>query len=240
MARVCVSSVVTHPGLQLSHNDDSGRADDALGLYLVSDGVGSCRHAALASRLAVESAAQAIARRPSPDVRKTLSWVVREANRRMQEEGLKSVPKEILAATLTLLYVPGDEFHVVHVGDSRAYLYRQERLSQITRDHSVAYEQYWKGAITKDDLRSHPNQNVLTRTLGTADFIVPDFTDGGIEGGDRFLLCSDGLTKELADEQISTILAEESVPAAACGRLLNAAIEAGGHDNITVVVVDVA
>jgi protein phosphatase len=125
-----------------------------------------------------------------------------------------------MAATLTLLSILEGEFHIAHVGDSRAYLFREGRLQQITHDHSVAFEQYWVGAITKEDIRNHPNQNLLTRTLGGGDLVTPDFWEGRLEPGDRFLLCSDGLTKELSDSEISLILVQRSTPDLTCQKLL--------------------
>jgi len=229
----------SHPGRVAKKNDDAALADDARRLYVVSDGVGSCRDASLASRIAVETSSQALLSTPSPDIRKTLAWAAREANRRIQEAGRSTNPPQVLAATLTLLLIRDEDFHVLHVGDTRAYLLREGRLLLVTRDHSVAFDQYWKGAITIDDVRSHPNQNVLTRTLGTAEYLVPDFTDGPVRDRDRFLLCSDGVTKELDQERIATILAQESSPAGACRRFIDEANAAGGRDNVTAVVADV-
>jgi protein phosphatase len=234
------SHAITHAGRVLKTNEDAYLQDDESGFYLVSDGVGSTKQAAAASRLAVEVAARELRLWPSPSPQDRLGRAIREANREVNEQAARVSRGGIMATTLTALLLSKDEFHVAHVGDSRAYLLRDGRLQQITRDHSVAFEQYLVGAISKDDLRHHPNQKLLTRTMGANDFVIPDLIDGALQPGDRFLLCSDGISKELADERVRDLLSAAADPASACRALLEAANAAGGRDNITVVVVDVA
>lgn len=239
MVPSCVSSELSHRGRVARTNDDAAHRDDGRRLYVVSDGVGSCSEAALASRLAVDTVIHAIETFPRANARQILPHAFREANRALQEESRRRAMPDVLAATLSILLFEDEDFHVAHVGDTRVYLLREQRLLQITRDHSVAFEQYWQGAITKDDVRHHRNQNTLTKTLGTSDFLVPDFSDGTAAAGDRFLLCSDGLTKEVAEDRIGAILFEERDPRQACARLVEEANTNGGRDNITVVVADV-
>ena len=127
----------------------------------------------------------------------------------------------------------------VNVGDSRTYILSNGVLSQVSVDHSEVQELVDAGTITMEQARSHPRRNVITRALGAQDDVRADFRYIPVTLHDRVLVCSDGLTGELTDEQIATILLEQPDPERAAGHLVNAAIQAGGRDNITVVVVDV-
>ncbi|MFE7505265.1 PP2C family protein-serine/threonine phosphatase [Promicromonospora sp. NPDC057488] len=127
----------------------------------------------------------------------------------------------------------------VNVGDSRTYILSNGVLTQVSVDHSEVQELVDAGTITMEQARSHPRRNVITRALGAQDDVRADFRYIPVTLHDRVLVCSDGLTGELTDEQITTILLEQPDPERAAGYLVNAAIQAGGRDNITVVVVDV-
>ncbi|MFI2362115.1 PP2C family protein-serine/threonine phosphatase [Promicromonospora sp. NPDC019610] len=127
----------------------------------------------------------------------------------------------------------------VNVGDSRTYILSGGVLSQVSVDHSEVQELVDAGTITMDEARRHPRRNVITRALGAQQDVRADFRYIPVTLHDRVLICSDGLTGELTDEQITTILLEQPDPERAAGHLVNAAIQAGGRDNITVVVVDV-
>lgn len=127
----------------------------------------------------------------------------------------------------------------VNVGDSRTYILSNGVLTQVSVDHSEVQELVDAGTITMEQARSHPRRNVITRALGAQDDVRADFRYIPVTLHDRVLVCSDGLTGELTDEQIATILLEQPDPERAAGHLVNAAIQAGGRDNITVVVVDV-
>jgi protein phosphatase len=127
----------------------------------------------------------------------------------------------------------------VNVGDSRTYMLTRGTLAQVSVDHSEVQELVDAGAITMDEARRHPRRNVITRALGAQDDVRADFRYIPVTLHDRVLICSDGLTGELTDEQITTILLEQHDPERAAGYLVDAAIQAGGRDNITVVVVDV-
>lgn len=236
------SHAITHPGLKHTENEDNVFADDARGFYIVSDGVGSYRGAAMASRLAVEAASRALDSKRPEEPRELKRWLgrtVQDANAAMREEAKRDPSRKSMAATLTLLYLVGNEFYIVHVGDSRLYRRRSGRLDQITRDHTVAFEQFEIGAITKEQMQTHPNQKLITRTLGNKDFVAPDIIEGGLQPGDRFLLCTDGLTKELTDARIAEIMGKETPPDALCAELVDQALQSGGKDNITVIAVHI-
>ena len=232
------SCAISDPGRTHAENEDNHFADDVRGLYAVSDGVGSYRGAATASRAVVAEMSSALVGPASPDV---LTWIreaVTAAARRVCKEGEKDASQGNMSATLTLLMIDGEDFWTAQVGDSRAYLFQDGRLRQITNDHTLAYEQYLAGAISKDDIQSHPNQKLLTRVITAGrDFAIPEFTTGKVRSGDIFVVCSDGLTKELTDEEIRSLCADEPDPNRLCATLVEAANGKGGRDNITVIVV---
>ncbi len=223
-------------------NEDAASADDAAGVYIVSDGVGRYAGAATASRLVVEHTAS-ILRLPPPPVAERTTWLGRAAKtaaKALVAEGARTREHEDMCATLTALRIIEHDAHLLHVGDCRGYLLRERRLEQLTRDHSVAFEQFEAGAITKDELRTHPNQKMLTRTLrASSSLVIPEIVTVSLRAGDRLLLCTDGLTKELDDAAVEMLLASAGEPEAAARVLADAAHEKGADDDVTIVVVDV-
>jgi protein phosphatase len=180
-------------------NEDSALADDARGLYLVSDGIGRHQGGVVAGRLVVEAVSSALLGPRPHNVQAWLNDAFQHAARALHD----AKPGSAMGATLTLLLIAETRYHVAHIGDSRAYLWRDGRLRQITNDHTVAWEQFLMGAIAKDELRAHPNQKHLTRSLSALKpFALPEFHEGGLKSGDQFLLCTDGLTKALSDTQL--------------------------------------
>ena len=126
----------------------------------------------------------------------------------------------------------------VNVGDSRAYIMRGGELIQITEDHSLVFEMLQKGQITKDEARSHPNRNIITRAIGTDEQIHPDTFETEISDKDKILLCSDGLTNMLTDDEILSILKSGTDAEKTAAELVNRANIAGGADNVTVLIAD--
>lgn len=146
--------------------------------------------------------------------------------------------------TVTGVYldVAGSEPHWVtlNIGDSRVYLLREDSLVQVTTDHSVVQELIAAGRLSPEEAENHPYGNVITRAVGPSDSVKPDYVRLDVQDGDRFVICSDGLTKELTDYGIQHFLNEHDDPAAAVDAMLDAALENGGRDNVTVIVLDVA
>jgi len=146
--------------------------------------------------------------------------------------------------TVTGLYLDGssepESWVVLNIGDSRVYLLRDETLVQVTTDHSLVQELVQAGRLSPEEAENHPYGNVITRAVGPSESVVPDYVRIDIVDGDRFVVCSDGLTKELTDYGILHFLRENDDPAAAVEAMLAAALENGGRDNISILVVDVA
>jgi protein phosphatase len=144
-----------------------------------------------------------------------------------------------MGTTLVAVAIGGDRALVGHVGDSRCYLYRRGELSRLTHDHSLVDEQVRLGQLTQDEADHSPLRNVITRAIGTQTSVSADIAELALEPDDILLLCSDGLTKELSDDRIEAMLADDGDLDGLCGRLIDAAKAAGGHDNVTAVLAKV-
>jgi protein phosphatase len=197
---------------------------------MVADGMGGHIAGEVASRLAINAAASA---ELEPDDR------VAAANRAIREEVARQPDLEGMGTTLTLVELePEGVARVAHVGDSRAYLYRDGELRQLTEDHTVAAEYVALGHISADQADDHPQSHMLTRCLGLTRFVNVDRIDLDLSHGDRLLLCSDGLNSMVPADGIAKALTNGTADEAAW-KLVEAANKAGGHDNISVIVIDV-
>jgi PPM family protein phosphatase len=232
----------SHEGQLRAQNEDHAHAGE--GLFVVADGMGGHLAGEVASEMAVERLNQ---RLPMNEAN-TLDDVVdaiSEANTEIYQGSIDDPDRAGMGTTVTALAVvtdphDGEAFAVANVGDSRSYVLRHGRLRQLTIDHSFVQELVAEGAITRDEARTHPRRNIVTRALGIEPYVRVDSWTMPIIRGDRFVLCSDGLVDEITDAAITTILNEHpDDPEAAAQALVDAANEAGGRDNITVVVVDV-
>ncbi len=226
----------THQGVVRQNNEDSMFPDksgesDGPTVLMVADGMGGHIAGEVASRLAINAAASSDL---EPDDR------VAAANRAIREEVARQPELEGMGTTLTLVELtPDGVARFGHVGDSRAYLYRSGELRQLTEDHTVAAEYVALGQISAAEADDHPQSHMLTRCLGLTRFVNVDRIDLDLEAGDRLLLCSDGLNSMVPQEGIGKALANGSADEAAW-KLVEAANKAGGHDNISVIVIDVA
>jgi serine/threonine protein phosphatase PrpC len=225
----------TSPGQVRRVNEDSYIAQPPL--FAVADGMGGHSAGDLASRLAID--AMALAGRLHPLSVEGVLEALDGANRAIVTyEGVRGMGTTITG--LALLETPGgDRLMVFNVGDSRVYRLSTGILEQLTVDHSEVQELVQAGVITRDQARIHPRRNIVTRALGTSPPSRPDYWLLSATPGDRYLICSDGLYSELPDEHIASLLANAGSPPATADALVAAAEVAGGHDNITVIVVDV-
>lgn len=220
-------------------NEDTYIANDPNNAFLVADGMGGHAAGEIASRLAAETTVSFLKKHSSSsDLDTLMQQAVQEANTRVYETQKQKSEFRGMGSTLTAIAFSEDRFHVAHVGDSRAYLLRNGILSQLTQDHSVVWPLYENGILTKEDISKHPQKNLITRSIGTTPQVDVDFTNDTISEGDIFLLCSDGLTDVLTDQDIAGTLSEPLQNAQdLAARLIDCANDAGGPDNITVVVV---
>jgi serine/threonine protein phosphatase PrpC len=226
------AGVATDIGRVRERNDDSFLVEPPL--YAVADGMGGHRGGDVASQLALTTIEELFR-----SGRGSLAQQAKEANAAVFERSAADKTVAGMGTTLTAALIEGEKAHLVHVGDSRAYLLRAGAFRQLTEDHTLVNRMIRAGEITRQEADVHPHRNVLTRALGTEPDVDVDESDLGLLEGDRLLLCSDGLTAMVAEEQIQAILESTRSPQEAAERLVRAANNAGGLDNITVVVLDV-
>jgi len=221
-------------------NEDCFVANPGTGLFLVADGMGGHAAGEIASRLAAATMDDMVAAKGSAveAPAEILRLATMAANFRVIEAQRKDRALAGMGSTLTALLVRGTRYSIAHVGDSRAYRLRDGTLQQLTRDHSLVWHLYENGVLDKSDLARHPQKNLITRSIGSHPQVDIDIEEGEGRAGDLYLLCSDGLTDGVSDEGIRGLLiAAQKTPQEMADNLVNAANEAGGPDNITVVVV---
>jgi PPM family protein phosphatase len=221
----------TDVGRQRSANEDSLAVRPPL--FAVADGMGGAKAGEVASAVAVEAVERARESGEPPEAQ--LAGIVRDANRRIYDLAVADESRRGMGTTLTLAKVHGDEVSLAHVGDSRAYRMRDGELSQLTRDHSLVAELERSGQITPEAAEHHPQRSIITRALGPEpDVEVDTYTLAGREG-DLFLICSDGLTSMISDDEMTSILRSAPSLEDAADALVRAANQSGGKDNITVI-----
>jgi PPM family protein phosphatase len=221
----------TDVGRQRSANEDSLMVSPPL--FAVADGMGGAKAGEVASAVAVEAVEAAT--ESSEPAEAQLASIVREANRRIYELAVADESRRGMGTTLTLAKVHDDDVSLAHVGDSRAYRMRDGRLEQVTRDHSLVAELERTGQITPEAAEHHPQRSIITRALGPEpDVEVDTYTLAG-RTGDLFLMCSDGLTSMISDDEVGSILRSASSLDQAADELIKAANQSGGKDNITVI-----
>ncbi len=237
-------------GLTRLHNEDYFQIDDQNHLYVVADGMGGHSHGEVAAQIAVTAirdyvaGADPDATRPPSDSRLALhSNLLKTAVRTAHQNVLRAISKDGslygMGTTVVGMLLSGSVAAVAHVGDSRAYRLRDGRLDQLTQDHTWVNEQVVAGFLSKEQARSHPLKNVVTRALGGESDVVVDVREVEVRPGDLFLLCSDGLTGMLNDSDIRDRLASGRSLHEICRGLINDSNSRGGIDNITVVLLAV-
>ncbi len=230
----------THQGRVRTSNEDSYAANPKNKIFVVADGMGGHAAGEIASQIAASTVEELVStkRHSGNDLEETLRVAAQEANARIYETQRRKPELAGMGSTLTVLSFRDKMFFVAHVGDSRAYLLRDGILDQLTRDHSLVWHLFESGVLRKDELSSHPQKNLITRSIGPHPQVEVDVERGEAREGDIYLLCSDGLTDVLTDEHIRKILSENGKSSQELGdTLVNAANKGGGPDNITVVVV---
>ena len=205
-------------------------------LYVVADGMGGHAAGEVASEIAV-SVIEANA--PDHPDAEALGHAVEEANRAIINAALAGEGREGMGTTCTAAILEKDRLVLAQVGDSRAYLLHNGTLTQLTRDHSLMADMIESGQITPEEARIHPNRSVITRALGSDPATIPDLYEINVQSGDRLLLCSDGLTSMVPDAQIEAIMNRLPDSQLCASQLVTAAINAGGMDNVTVIVTNV-
>jgi PPM family protein phosphatase len=233
----------THKGRVRQDNEDCFHTGD--NLFIVADGMGGHKAGEVASRLSVEYFLKYFEEKTggkkhisTKSVRRLLTDSVGYANSIVFKESVSNLDYSGMGTTLTACYAEPVTAHIIHVGDSRAYLIRDNAISLITSDHTFAGELYRRGEITYEDSFDHPRRNYLTNVLGMADRIIPEYHQLKVRESDRLILCSDGLNAMLRDELILKISDRSNGPEKSAKGLIRQANKLGGKDNISVIVID--
>ena len=221
-------------GLVREHNEDSFLLRTPL--FAVCDGMGGHAAGEVASSIAVKVIGEE-APNTADDV--LLGAAIEAANQAVIEAPQKGIGKPGMGSTASAIFIEGNQMAVAHVGDSRIYLLHHGTLVRITHDHSYVEELVDSGQITADEARNHPSRSVVTRALGSDPEMYADHFTLEVSDGDRIILCSDGLSSMILDDEIESIAISNITPQNAADSLVSAALTAGGADNITVIVVDI-
>jgi protein phosphatase len=222
-------------GLLRDGNEDSMYAGPRL--LAVADGMGGHAAGEVASRVVIETVAALDAQPPSGDVQEALRQAVETANGYLRDMVAADGALEGMGTTLTALLWVGEQLGLVHVGDSRGYLFRDGRLEPITHDHTLVQSLVDEGRISEEEATTHPQRSWITRALDGRHTVELDLSVRDANVGDRYLLCSDGLSSYVSEETIAETLAEAD-PQRACDNLVDLALRAGGPDNVTCIVAD--
>ena len=234
--------VLSNRGMVRASNEDSYIADCENRIFLVADGMGGHAAGEIASGIAASTLQEIFsAETRDADIKSCLPFAVQQANMRVYEAQKTKSEYRGMGTTLTVLSFWDSRYCLAHVGDSRAYLFRDNSLSQLTRDHSLVWPLFESGILSKDEIARQPQKHLITRSIGTHQDVEVDLQENTAMEGDIFLLCTDGLTDVLTDNAIHQILETTGKkPQEISQNLIQAANVAGGPDNITTVVVFLA
>ncbi|HSK90350.1 MAG TPA: Stp1/IreP family PP2C-type Ser/Thr phosphatase [Euzebyales bacterium] len=234
------SAAGTNVGLIRPQNEDSFHNEHPL--YVVADGLGGHAAGEVASALVVERLREVdIADDAAPeDAQQQLAEAVRDANRRIHQSATEDPEHAGMGTTVTAAVAVGDRLCLAHVGDSRAYLYRDGTLEQITEDHTPVQRAVRAGVISAEEALRHPSRHVLAQAVGLDVDIEVDTPTVELQPGDRVVLCTDGLTDPVGDPDLQRLLGGFDTAQETVDGLITAALNGGGPDNVTLVVIDVS
>jgi serine/threonine protein phosphatase PrpC len=245
------ASGISDVGLKREGNEDFFSTDDTMGLYIVADGMGGHLAGEVASRVAVEMINKSLVKwvdegtpeeelfgNPDRSLTARGNYIlssIQLANRVVYELALENEQYHGMGTTAVVLFVSPTLVVAANVGDSRIYMLRNGHIERLSKDHTIVAEQVEMGIMSAEEADNSPLRHVLTRNLGSAEHVEPDIFELEPSENDRYILCSDGLTDLVTDEEIRAIAAEEHEPEKLCHRFVELVIQRGAHDNTTVV-----
>lgn len=227
----------SHKGMIREGNEDSGYAGPRL--LAIADGMGGQAAGEVASSEVISTLVTLDDDVPGSDILTSLGHAVQRANDQLRAMVEEDPQLEGMGTTLTALLWTGQRLGLVHVGDSRAYLLRDGQLTQITQDHTWVQRLVDEGRITEEEATTHPQRSLLMRALGSGDHVEPDLSIREVRAGDRYLICSDGLSGVVSHQTLEETLASYQGPQETVQELIQLALRGGGPDNITVIIADV-
>lgn len=228
-------------GIVRKNNEDACFVIPSHNVYIVADGVGGNNSGEVASRTAVSEIARMVNEtgvdkfKTPEDIFGFFADVIESANDQIYKISVETAENRGMATTIVAAYIRGGTAYIANIGDSRAYLFRNNQLGQITKDHTYVNELVDKGLITAVEAETHEQKNVITKALGTENFAEPDFYKVALAKEDILMLCSDGLHGEVSGGRIAEIMASGKSMTDLCTALVDEANRSGGRDNITVV-----
>jgi len=244
----------TDTGPVRERNEDTHLLDGDRGVFILADGMGGHKAGDVASKLAVENTHRILVDAADPDetrlvrntgvedaadvLRERLRYAMNQASLHVRHQAEGKPELQGMGTTLVVLVIDGDQAHLAHVGDSRAYLFRDGRLMRLTRDHTVVQQEVDAGRLTPELARVLPHKHILTQSVGSHGPVEPDTTTRMVLPGDVFMLCSDGLSDPLTDLEIEKIMCSTPLDLM-CHELVEGALKAEADDNVTVLVVGV-
>ena len=225
----------TDKGLVRKENEDAFCIEKDLGLLAIADGMGGHASGEVASKMAIEILRDSLRKEgePLPD---RLNSGAKLANKTIYQASHSQSHLNGMGTTLTAVQLDGNRLSIAHVGDSRVYLIRGGVIEQITDDHTIVSEQVARGMMTREEAARSDMRNILSRALGIAPEVEVDIEVLTVSEGDQFVLCSDGLSELISDDEILLEVQSSKKPEIVCDELVNLAIQRGGEDNITVIV----
>src|SRR5579872_930471 len=230
----CVTGAATHVGLVRSRNEDSYLVRPEVGIWAVADGMGGHEQGDLASRTVIEALKSIPAATCAEELLKSCEESIFAANARLKNLGAQR-GDIVIGTTVALLLVSHGHYACLWCGDSRVYRVRHGKITQISRDHTEVQDLLSLGVITPEQAESWPGTNVITRAVGAFDLPELEICSEPIMAGDRFVMCTDGLTRHVADAEILHWVTVRE-PQDACERLIKLTLERGAQDNVTVIV----
>lgn len=226
----------TDVGLKRKNNQDSILVNQNMNLYIIADGMGGHKGGEVASALAIETVENVISEGGNKPIKELLRTAYGQASGKIYQTANVERPElRGMGTTMVVAYFHGTELFIANVGDSRTYLFKNDRLWQVTEDHSLFNEQIRAGSMSLEEIENTVAKNVITRSVGFEDTVQPDLYQRIVEPGEVYLMCSDGLCGMVSDSEILEIL-QNTPEEQLVSTCINRAKEAGGDDNISVIV----
>ena len=231
---------ITHPGKVRKINEDACISCDNIGLWAVADGMGGHSAGDLASHNIVTALDKVKQPAPLRDFVDEVETALLNSNTELRNISINEMDNRTVGSTLASLLIYENFCAYVWVGDSRVYRFRAGKLEQLSRDHSQVEEMIEQGLLLRENAEAHPDSNIITRAIGADDYLYVDVNVDEVKAGDTYLICSDGLSKHVPDEDIEAQIKNGSDTAIdICNRLINLTLERGATDNVTVAIINV-
>ena len=226
-------------GMRRTNNEDAIYINEQKNLYLVADGMGGCNAGEVASSTAISAFVKAMENAENGEILDKMMSAVAQCNKEVYQKSRENIEFLDMGTTLVAVTIENEKMFVVHVGDSRVYLFRENNLQQITTDHSYVMELVKIGSITREEAEVHPKRNIITRAIGIREDVEADTIIEDMKQGDKILLCTDGLSNMVSKGEMTKILIEQCSTEEKVKKLVVLANEKGCLDNISLILIEI-